>query len=276
MTNEQQRYGGKVAVVTGGASGIGEGIVRRLVAEGARVVVTDMNAEAVERSVAEHGGAVVGVVGDVSRRETNVEMVERAVAEFGGLDAAFNVAGTNRLGSILEQDEADWDVTVDVCLKGTFLGMQQQARQMVAQGRGGAIVNIASLNAVMPNHGSAAYCSSKAAITMLGQVGALELGEHKIRVNAVSPGLTDTPLARPLIDTTEVYQDFLANIPLREHGTPADMAAAALFLASDDARYITGTNLLVDGGWATAGYPDLRPFLAKLSAEIGHDELEDR
>jgi NAD(P)-dependent dehydrogenase (short-subunit alcohol dehydrogenase family) len=263
---EKRRFEGRSALVTGGASGIGLAISRRLVREGARVVVADLNEAALAAARAELGDAVEGCAVDV-RVEAQLEAaVATAVRRFGGLDLGFNSAGLAAPGPIVELAEADWDLTVDICLKGVFLATKHEARQMLAQGRGGAIVNIASLNAHVPMYGGTAYACAKAGVEMLGRNAALELSAQKIRVNTVSPGLTDTPLTAMFKAVPGVEAAFFERIPMRRWGTPDDMAAAALFLASDDATYVSGANLVVDGAWETSGYPDLQPFLAQLLA----------
>jgi NAD(P)-dependent dehydrogenase (short-subunit alcohol dehydrogenase family) len=249
----------KVAVVTGGASGIGLAIVRRLVEEGGRAVVGDINPESLDRVAAEFGDAVVPAQVDV-RDESQVEaMVGTAVGHFGRLDLGFNCAGLSVFGELADLSETDWNTVLDICLKGTFLALKHEARALRASG-GGAIVNIASLNSHVPMFGGGAYACAKAGVEMLSRNAALELAPHRIRVNTVSPGLTDTPLTAGFREVQGVEAAFMQRIPLRRWGTPADMAAAALFLASDDAGYISGSNLFVDGGWETTGYPDLRPF----------------
>jgi NAD(P)-dependent dehydrogenase (short-subunit alcohol dehydrogenase family) len=193
-------------------------------------------------------------------------MVKTAIDRFGGLDVGFNAAGLAAPGQITELSEEDWDLTVGVCLKGVFFSVKHEARRMLAQRRSGAIVNIASLNCHVPLFGAAAYACAKAGVEMLSRNAALELGEHGIRVNTVSPGLTDTPLTAPIKSIPGAYDAYFERIPLRRAGTPEDMAAAALFLASDDASYISGSNLFVDGAWETTGYPNLRPFLDQILA----------
>jgi NAD(P)-dependent dehydrogenase (short-subunit alcohol dehydrogenase family) len=263
MANER-RFERKTALVTGGASGIGLAISRRLVREGASVVVADLNEASLAAARAELGDAIECQRVDV-RVEAQLEAAVGAAAKrFGGLELAFNCAGLSAPGPIVELAEAEWDLTVDVCLKGVFLALKHEARQMLAQGRGGAIVNIASLNAHVPMFGGAAYACAKAGVEMLARNAALELSAQKIRVNTVSPGLTDTPLTAAFKVVPGVEDAFYARIPMRRWGTPEDMAAAALFLASDDAGYISGANLVVDGAWETTGYPDLQPFLAQL------------
>lgn len=258
------RFEGKSAVVTGGASGIGLAIVRRLVEEGAKVVVGDFNPESLNAVVAELGDRVHPVEADVRNESQVAAMVAAAVEQFGGLDAAFNCAGLSVFGELMELAESDWDTVIDICLKGAYLSLKHEAQAMSA-GRGGAIVNIASLNCRVPMYGGGAYACAKAGVEMLSRNAALELAPRRIRVNTVSPGLTDTPLTAGLRDLQGAERAFMDRIPLERWGVPEDMAAAALFLASDDAGYITGSNLFVDGGWETTGYPDLRPYREGLT-----------
>ncbi len=259
-----RRFEGKVGLVTGGASGIGLAISRRLVAEGASVVVADINDASLKAVTKELGDAIACVSADV-RVEAQVEaMVRTATQRFGHLDLAFNVAGLGGFGEITELAEADWDLVVDVCLKGVFLSVKHEARSMIAHGNGGAIVNVASLNSHVPMFGGVAYCCAKAGVEMLSRNAALELAAKRIRVNTVSPGLTDTPLTAVMHNIAGVEGAYMDRIPMKRWGTPEDMAAAALFLASADAGYITGSNLFVDGGWETTGYPNLQPFTPQL------------
>lgn len=254
-----RRFEDRCAVVTGGASGIGLAIVRRLVDEGARVVVGDFNPESLKSVVAELGDRVHPVEADVRNESQVAAMVGAAVERFGGLDAAFNCAGLSVFGELRDLAETDWNTVIDICLKGAFLSLKHEARAM-SEGQGGAIVNIASLNCRVPMYGGGAYACAKAGVEMLSRNAALELAPRRIRVNTVSPGLTDTPLTAGLRDLQGAERAFMDRIPLERWGVPEDMAAAALFLASDDAGYITGSNLFVDGGWETTGYPDLRPY----------------
>jgi NAD(P)-dependent dehydrogenase (short-subunit alcohol dehydrogenase family) len=259
------RFEGKVGLVTGGASGIGLAITRRLVAEGASVVVGDVNDASLEAAAKELGNVVACTTADV-RVEAQVEaMVRTATRHFGRLDVAFNVAGLGGFGEITELAEADWDLVVDVCLKGVFLSVKHEARSMIAHGNGGAIVNVASLNSHVPMFGGVAYCCAKAGVEMLSRNAALELAPKRIRVNTISPGLTDTPLTAVMHNIAGVEGAYMDRIPMKRWGTPEDMAAAALFLASADAGYISGSNLFVDGGWETTGYPNLQPFTSQLT-----------
>ncbi|MGH3252559.1 MAG: SDR family NAD(P)-dependent oxidoreductase [Trebonia sp.] len=262
------RYAGKVAVVTGGASGIGEAIVRRLLAEGASVIAGDVNTERLEALGRELGGQFHGVLADV-RSEQDVARLVAETGRFGPLDAAFNVAGLGRGGAIIDHAADDWKFVLDVCLNGVFLAMKHEGKLMTEAGRGGAILNISSLNSEVPMFGGSAYCTAKAGVAMLTKCGALELAEAGIRVNAVSPGLTDTPLTAGSLALPGVLDAYNDRIPLKRAASPAEIAAAALYLTSDDAGYVSGVNLFVDGAWATTGYPDLRPYLAAAAAQAG-------
>ncbi|HJQ48488.1 MAG TPA: SDR family NAD(P)-dependent oxidoreductase [Amycolatopsis sp.] len=254
-----RRYAGRVAVVTGGASGIGLAIVRRVVAEGGRVAAGDVDSDGLERVRHELGDAVAVLETDVRREDQVERLVSTAVDRFGRLDAGFNAAGVLGGAPIWELAEQAWDQTIDVCLKGCFLAVKHEARRLIEQGEGGAIVNIASLMSQVPVWGSTPYTVAKAGIEMLTKNAALELGEHAIRVTAVSPGLIATPLTTVACETPEVRQAYLERIPMGRIGTPGDVAAAAAFLGSDEGSYVSGASLFVDGGWATTGHPDLRP-----------------
>ena len=249
----KDRFAGKVAVVTGAASGIGLAITKRLLAEGACVAGSDL------QPFGDPGDRFAGIEGDVTREDSAEALVATAVATFGAVDAAFNVAGGARGGYIVDLAEADWDFTVDLCLKGVFLSMKHQARQMMRQGSG-SVVNIASLNAHVPMHAGSAYAAAKAGVEMLSRNGALEFAEYGIRVNAILPGLVQTPLTRRHFDNAEALAAFEQRIPMGRPAQPEEIAAPALYLASDDASYVNGASLLVDGAWAVSGYPDMRPF----------------
>ena len=261
-----ERFDGKAAIITGAASGIGLAITRRFVAEGGRVAAGDIAEAGLQSIRDEFGDRVVAVRTDVTIEGDVVALVATCVERFGALDAAFNVAGASRPGLIVDLAEEDWDFTVDLCLKGVFFGVKHAARQMIAAGGGGAIVNIASLNSRVPMFFGSAYSAAKAGVVSLGQSAALELGEHGIRVSTVSPGLTDTPLVRPMTSLPQVNAAFMDRIPLRRPATPEDIAASALFLASPDGAYITGVNLFVDGGWEQTAYPDMRPLIGNILA----------
>ncbi|MBT2486505.1 MULTISPECIES: SDR family NAD(P)-dependent oxidoreductase [unclassified Microbacterium] len=256
-----ERFADKVAVVTGGVSGIGAQITSRLVAEGARVVAVDINSDAVAAATTTFGESVIGHRADVTDEASFEAAIERAVDEYGTLDLLFNVAGGSKAAPLTTMTYADWDFTIRLNLHSVFLGTQLIARKLLQLGKPGAIVNVASLNSLVPLQFGAGYSASKAAAVMLTKQAALELAEHGIRVNAISPGLVDTPLTAAMMQSPVVLDAFLGRIPMNRAARPEEVAAAALFLASDDASYITGDNLVVDGGWATSGYPDLRKFV---------------
>ena len=260
MSAESSRFRDTVAVVTGGASGIGLAIVRRLLDEGARVTAADVREDRLAEITAAHGGNLAAIRADVTKEADVEHLIAQTAARFGKVDLAFNVAGAARPGYIVDLSEEDWDFTVDLCLKGVFLGMKHEARQMMRQGTGGAIVNIASLNAHVPMHAGSAYVAAKAGVELLSRNGALEFAASRIRVNAILPGLVQTPLTRRHFDNPDAYVAFMARIPMERPAQPAEIAGPALFLASEDASYISGASLLVDGAWAVSGYPDMRPF----------------
>ena len=261
-----ERFDQQAAVVTGAASGIGLAIVRRLVAEGGMVAAGDIDEGGLQALQTELGDRVATVRGAVTSEADVEALVATCADRFGAVDVAFNVAGGTRPALIVDLTEEDWDFTVDLCLKGVFFGIKHEARHMIAAGRRGSIVNIASLNSRVPMFFGSAYAAAKAGVVSLGQSAALELGEHGIRVATVSPGLTDTPLVRPMTGLPQVHAAFMDRIPLRRAAQPEDIAAAALFLASADGAYISGANLFVDGGWEQTGYPDMRPLIADIMA----------
>jgi NAD(P)-dependent dehydrogenase (short-subunit alcohol dehydrogenase family) len=254
-----RRFAGKAAVITGGASGIGLATARRLAAEGARVVIGDVNADALAGAAKELGDAALCLPCDV-RSEDDVEaLMAAAERQFGGVHVAFANAGVGSLGLITEASAAEWTRVLDVNLIGPMLTVKHAARAMAG---GGSIVMTASLNAVQPAAAMAAYCCAKAAVAMLAQVAALELGPRGIRVNAIGPGLVRTPLTEALWLTPALIDEFADNTPLAVATTADDVAGLVAFLASDDASSITGTLQLVDGGEHTRRYPDL---LARLT-----------
>ena len=259
MNHWKERFKGKTALVTGAGSGIGKSIAQRLHLEGANVVGFDINSSGLKELSDEMDSRFSSQVGDVTKESDVEDLVSHTQEYFGGLDLAFNVAGGNRSGYIPDLDIEDWDFVVDLCLKSVFLCIKHQSRQMLS-GCGGAIVNIASVNARVPMHAGSAYTVAKSGVEMLTKNAALELAKDNIRVNAVLPGLVETPLTRRHFDNPLALETFIARIPQGRPAQPAEIAGPALFLASNDASYINGSSLVVDGAWATSGYPDMRPF----------------
>jgi 3-oxoacyl-[acyl-carrier protein] reductase len=259
---------GRVAIVTGGASGIGAEIARSLRGAGAEVVVFDRNADLA------HGVAAAldahPVVGDATVEDDVAAACAAAMDRFGRLDCGVNCAGFATFAPIVDLDAGEWRSVVDVCLTGTFLAIKHEARVMRASahtraGAGASIVSIASLNARQPAEGMSAYCASKAAVEMLTKVAAMELGPDGIRVNAIAPGLIDTPLTSTLHEVPPIYAEFVANAPLGRSGTTADVAGAAMFLLSNASSWMTGDLLIVDGGAHTKRYPELMKIFAAMA-----------
>ncbi|MGQ4598933.1 SDR family oxidoreductase [Nocardia sp. R6R-6] len=260
MTGKLGRFDDKVAVVTGAASGIGAAITRRLVTEGAHVVGGDISADGLEALNDELGDAFFGVPTDVTVEDQAENMVNIAEQMWGALHVAFNVAGSARIAPVTELPEEDWDYTIDLVLKGVYLCTKHEARLMRRTG-GGAIVNVSSLNAHVPMFGGSPYASAKAGTEMFTKNAALELARYGIRVNAILPGLVDTPATAQFLSHPELRADYLSRIALGHPASAAEVAGPCLYLASDDAGYITGTSLVVDGGWEITGYPDLSKYL---------------
>jgi 2,3-dihydro-2,3-dihydroxybenzoate dehydrogenase len=251
---------GKTAIVTGAGQGLGEAIAKTLAASGAAVVCADRNAATAERTadaITREGGQAAAITVDVSQRADAQRMAQEAVSRFGGLDVVVNVAGVLRVGPVLELTDAQWDETYAVNVKGVFLGAQEAARVMVQRGSGGNIVNIASNAAVVPRIDQAAYCSSKAAVAHLTRCLGLELAPHRIRVNAVCPGIARTPMQVELRQNSLGLEDVLVHgslekfrigTPLRKMAEPQDVANAVAWLVSDQAGHVTMQSIVVDGG----------------------------
>src|SRR5581483_6125037 len=239
------RFDDRCALVTGGAQGIGRAVAACLVAEGARVVLLDFDGEATERAAAELG--CIAVVGDVSRREDVQRAVATCLERCGSLDVVSANAGVAAVEPFLDTGDATWDRIIAVNLAGAFRTIQEAALAM-RDGGGGSIVVTTSTNAFWPETGTSPYTASKHGLLGLVRNAALDLGRYGIRVNAVAPGIVRTRLARFLTEDPIEGPKYLENVPLGRFAEPEDIAKAILFLASDDARYITGEQLVVDGG----------------------------
>lgn len=257
-----ERLAGKVAVVTGGASGIGLATTRRFVAEGARVVVGDIDAAGLEAVTAELGPDVAALRGDVRSEDDTEGLVALAMERFGAVDVLFANAGVGTMAPIVDTDVAEWMRVVEINLLGPLLAIKHAAPHMP---RGGSIVITASLNAVQPARGMSAYCASKAAVVMLANVAAMELGPAGIRVNAVGPGLVRTSLTEGSWSIPGIVDGFVENAPLGGWAEADDIANLVAFLASDESRYVSGSLYLADGGAHTMRYPDVLGTLSSLS-----------
>ncbi|WP_186135489.1 SDR family oxidoreductase [Burkholderia gladioli] len=248
------RLAGKTAIVTGGGSGFGEGIAKTYAREGANVVVNDLNGTAAERvasEIAVAGGKAIAVPGDVSRGEDWRALLAATLEDFRQVHILVNNAGTtHRNKPVLEVSEAEYDRVYAVNMKSLFWSVQTLVPYF-RQARGGVFVNIASTAGIRPRPGLVWYNSTKGAMITASKALAAELGADRIRVNCINPVLGETGLMTEFMgveDTPENRQRFLATIPLGRLSTPQDIANAALYLASDEAEFITGTCLEVDGG----------------------------
>lgn len=246
----------KVAIVTGAGSGIGEGIALRFAREGATIVVAELEPQKAEATVTKIN-AVQGKGFAVPTKVARVQDVERLVDQVlqncGRLDILVNNAGIGHAAPIVEMRDEEWQATLDTNLTGGFFCLRRVAQEMIKGKVAGAIINISSVAGMRGIRSRAAYCAAKAGLILLTQVAALELAPHQIRVNAIAPGLIETPLTARFLtgedqDSRMMAEKIVASIPLGRWGQPADVAAAALYLASEEAAYVTGTTLVVDAG----------------------------
>jgi meso-butanediol dehydrogenase/(S,S)-butanediol dehydrogenase/diacetyl reductase len=255
------RLAGRVIIVTGGASGLGEGIVRRAAAEGGKLVVADRDgarAEALAAALRDEGLEAMGVAVDVAERGQVRAMVEAVTAHFGGIDVLFNNAGFNKPLPFLEVDEDNFSSIMRVNAFGVMIGMQEIGRHMIARGQGGKIINTASIAGRQGYPEFAPYCASKAAVISLTQAAAREFASHKITVNGIAPGVVVTPLwdglERDMIEKGvikergEFINSFSAGILAGRPATPDDLTGLTTFLASGESDYMTGQIIMCDGG----------------------------
>lgn len=246
------RLDGKVAIITGGTSGIGEATALRFAEEGARVVVAGRRAaegEAVVRAIEGLGGAARFVQTDVARGADVAALVEATLAAYGRLDCAFNAAGVAASGGLTEASEEEWDRAAAINLKGTWLCLKYQIPAMLASG-GGAIVNVGSIGAVAGFPGTGVYAATKGGVIALSRTAAVEYARQGIRINVVSPGPIETAMLADV--PPELIAQIGAAYPLGRTGKPAEVAEAVVYLCSDAAAYVTGHNLMIDGGYSAA------------------------
>ncbi len=246
------RLANKVALITGGGSGIGRATALIFAKEGAKVVVTDVDVAGgneTEKQIRDAGGQCIFIEADASSASDAEKMVNTAVSEFGRLDILFNNAGISSFVKMADMEIDEWDRVMAINLKGVFLGSKFAIPVMVEQG-GGVIINTASTAAISPNPYTSVYAAAKAGVVQLTKSMALEYGGENIRANCICPGFIKTSMTAPIIpDNAESEKLYSKHWPLGKPGKPEDIAYAALYLASDEASFVTGTSLLVDGGW---------------------------
>jgi NAD(P)-dependent dehydrogenase (short-subunit alcohol dehydrogenase family) len=269
------RLDGKVAIITGGASGMGEATARLFAREGARLVLGDVQAAKLQQVAGELGSDCVAVRCDVTSGEDVQALVRTAVERFGRLDVMYNNAGGGRRAEtgarplapgqgprlLADVDEDDWDYVVDLNLKGVFLGMKHALPAMLAGG-GGSIISTASVSAFLGMRGQAAYGAAKGGVVQLTRVCAIEYADRGIRCNCICPGGTLTPLLYERTGIEAMREALTYTQPIPRAGLPEDIANAALWLASDESSFVTGQAIIVDGGWVASARQPGRPAQA--------------
>ena len=251
----------RVAVVIGGASGIGWATARALAHDGFHVTIADRNTDGAAQRAAELGEPHAWAAVEVTDEDSVARLFDDVDGREGGVHAVVNCAGFSGFGLITELDAEQFRSVVDVCLTGAFLVIKLAGRHL---GEGGSLVSLSSLNGRQPAIGMSAYCSAKAGLSMLTQVAALELGPRGVRVNAVAPGFVHTPLTEPVNVIPGVLEDYVDNTALGRAGTPEDIAAAVAFLCSPQSAWLTGEVLDLNGGAHLKRYPNIHEHLTKL------------
>jgi len=252
-------FAGKVGIVTGGTSGIGRDAAILFAKEGANVVVAgrrDVEGSETLDLVRKGGGDGLFVKTDVSKAAEVRALVDKTAEKFGRLDFAFNNAGIEgKWIPIAEQSEEDWDQTIDINLKGVWLCMKYEIQQMLKQGKGGAIVNMSSIAGLMGSAGAATYCASKHGVMGLTKSGALETARAGIRINAICPGVIETPMGERLFGEPEMRKYATSLHPLGRFGTPMEVAEAVVWMCSEHASFMTGQWIVLDGGFLAGPNP---------------------
>ncbi len=243
---------GKVAIVTGGNTGIGKAVVLALADAGADIVVDYISNEAAEQEVEQQvralGDKVVGVKADVSKVDELRTLIDAAVSNFGRLDVMVNNAGVETRTSVLDTTEEEYTKVLDINLKSAFFGTQLAAKQMIAQGEGGRIINMTSVHEDWPMPGNTAYCLSKGGMRMLTRTAGVELAPHDILVVGVGPGAVDTPINKATVADPKALAILDNAIPLGRLAQPEEIGSIVAFLAGDGASYLTATTIFADGG----------------------------
>jgi len=247
-----EELAGKVAIVTGGNTGIGKAVVLALAGQGAKVVIdyvaNEQAEEELERQIAGLGEKAVGIEADVSKIEDLQRMVDTAVSTYGRLDVMVNNAGIETRTSVLDTSEAQFEKVMAVNLKSAFFGTQLAAKQMIAQGGGGRIINMTSVHEDWPMPGNTAYCLSKGGMRMLTRTAGVELAPHNVLVVGVGPGAVNTPINAQTINDPTALAKLDSAIPIGRMAEPQEIASVVAFLAGDGASYLTATTIFADGG----------------------------
>jgi glucose 1-dehydrogenase len=243
----------RVALITGASSGIGKAIATRFAAEGAKVVVnyrpgSKVDDQAAQAEAASFGPSSIAAVADVSQREDVERMMDEIIKQFGRIDIAINNAGIEIKKPFLEVTDEEWNRVIAVNLYGSYLVSQVAARQMVKQGQGGKLIFISSVHEDIPFPEYTAYCASKGGVRMMMRNLAMELAEYRINVNNIAPGAIATPINQAVLSDPKAMKNAVSEIPWGRFGRPEEVASIAVFLASDEAEYVTGSTFLIDGG----------------------------
>ena len=244
------RVAGKVALISGGAGGIGAATAKLLAEEGAAVVIADLledEGRATEAMIAESGGKAMFVNLDVTSEDSWDNAVQAAVSSFGKLDILVNNAGVSLRFGVEQTSAQEWDAVMDVNVKGVFLGTKAAIPEMRKSG-GGSIINISSIYGLVGRAPSAAYHASKGAVRLFNKSTALQYASENIRAHSVHPGFVDSPMTQAFHDNPEIHNERVAKMPLGRMGQPEDIAAGILYLASDESSFVTGAELVIDGG----------------------------
>ena len=244
------RVAGKVALISGGAGGIGAATAKLLAEEGAAVVIADLledEGRATEAMIAESGGKAMFVNLDVTSEDSWDNAVQAAVSSFGKLDILVNNAGVSLRFGVEQTSAQEWDAVMDVNVKGVFLGTKAAIPEMRKSG-GGSIINISSIYGLVGSATSAAYHASKGAVRVFNKSTAIQYAFENIRANSVHPGFVDSPMTQAFHDNPEIHDERVAKMPLGRMGQPEDIAAGILYLASDESSFVTGAELVIDGG----------------------------
>ncbi|MDD3284572.1 MAG: SDR family NAD(P)-dependent oxidoreductase [Patescibacteria group bacterium] len=241
------RLENKVAIVTGSGSGIGFAIAEKFISEGARVVFSDINND--NSLVLKFGEKALFIKCDVSKSGEVDDLINKTIEHFGKLDVMVNNAGIGGNSGILDITDESWDKTISINLSGTMFGMRAAAKAMKTKGVGGSIINLSSILGKVGFNGAIAYCASKGGVVQLTHAGALDLASYHIRVNAIAPGFIETNMTKDVLAQKEINNLITSSTPLAYVGKTEDIASAAVYLASDETSYVTGSVIYVDGGW---------------------------